>query len=664
MSDNDRDSELGQESEYWRTLRGRAGSGRPAEQPTRENSWAGQQSTDWYSGQQGRQHQSGGQQQRGQAGRYDESEWPQRSWEGADIWQRQAPTQAPPAPPAQAPRAPAPPAQAPPAQAPPPAPHRPAAPPAPYEPRPYGGPSYDQQTQGYGTGYDAAGYRAPTYDQRYETEPDPATEWSTQNWTETPFESYAPPLPEVGYPGADPIGDDPSVPLAGDADPSRGYDPDRGPADWDRGPRNPDANGLPTEQQRFAEPHLDEHATVGPVGPPRRGRRDPEEQREPTGWRAAVGWLRLGPADLEVLGLWMVTRVSLFMLSVTAPYLFSGESGPVGWLDRWRQWDVLHFERIALEGYFGHDEPEEAFFPALPMLMKAGNLVGISPALFGLVVSLVAGGIAAVAISRLASQEWGEQAGRRAALVWMIAPPAVFLAAPYTEALFLGLAIPAWLAASRGHWRTAGILVAFACSVRISGLFLLVALAVLFVTSQFDRRRRKPWVDGLWLLLGSIPMAGYMAYLWANTGDALRWYHAQAEGWNRQFTWPHEALLGTVRAATGGVQWDLPANQSANFEWMFRAELVAMLVGVLVTVLLLILKRWAEGVWVGLQVAAFSFSIWFFSVPRATLLWFPLWIGIGVLSVKYKWVWWTYLMLSIPLFGVWAAAYLTGKWAG
>ena len=35
---------------------------------------------------------------------------------------------------------------------------------------------------------------------------------------------------------------------------------------------------------------------------------------------------------------------------------------------------------------------------------------------------------------------------------------------------------------------------------------------------------------------------------------------------------------------------------------------------------------WAEASWVGVQVLAFSLSYWFFSVNRAILLWFPLWI--------------------------------------
>ena len=38
---------------------------------------------------------------------------------------------------------------------------------------------------------------------------------------------------------------------------------------------------------------------------------------------------------------------------------------------------------------------------------------------------------------------------------------------------------------------------------------------------------------------------------------------------------------------------------------------------------------WGEASSVGVQVVAFSLSYWFFSVNRATLLWFPLWIMLG-----------------------------------
>ena len=67
---------------------------------------------------------------------------------------------------------------------------------------------------------------------------------------------------------------------------------------------------------------------------------------------------------------------------------------------------------------------------------------------------------------------------------------------------------------------------------------------------------------------------------------------------------------------------------------------------------------------VGLQVVAFATSYWYFSVPRATLLWWPLWIGLATVAARRRWVMWVYLSVSVPLMAIWAATFLTGRWAG
>ncbi|REF36461.1 mannosyltransferase PIG-V [Thermasporomyces composti] len=401
----------------------------------------------------------------------------------------------------------------------------------------------------------------------------------------------------------------------------------------------------------------------------------PKDEPSASGWRSRLrslplpswlrlpSWVRPRPQDLEVLAWWVLTRLGVLLVALTAPWVFHGEGKVPPFLERWKQWDFWHFDHIARNGYFdpNWEDPVEAFFPGLPMLMRLGHLLGVPSVVAGLAVSFLAGGVAAVALARLADLEWGEGAGRRAALMWMVAPPAIFLAAPYTESLFLGFAIPAWLAARRGHWGVATVLAAGASSVRVSGLFLALALVVEFLTSP----KRREWINGLWLIVPFVPLLAYMTYLRIRTGDWLRWYHAQEEGWYRGFTAPHEAFLHTWSAATGRLKFaNVTDAMQANFEWMFRAELVAMVVGLVVTAVLLALRRWSEATWIGVQVAAFASSYWFFSVPRATLLWFPLWIGLGALAVRWVWVWRAYLMLAVPLFGVWAAAYVTGRWSG
>jgi hypothetical protein len=365
---------------------------------------------------------------------------------------------------------------------------------------------------------------------------------------------------------------------------------------------------------------------------------------------------RIPPGDRDVALIWLASRASMVVVAGAVGWLFVGADGEVtAWVERWARWDFVHFQGIAEFGYSGQPTgvPNEAFFPGLPALLWLGGLVGLPYVVTGLVVSFVAGGVAAVALGRLGDLEGGAGAGRFAVLVWVFAPPAVFLAAPYTESLFLGLAIPAWLAARRGRWAAAGVLTALACTVRVSGLFLVAALIVEWLTS----RHRGSWANVGWLLVPAIPVVAWMAYLRWLTGNWLAWLDAQVEEWNRELTWPWDAWTHTWAAAFGGTQ-------TPGFAWMFRAELVAVVIGVVLTAALLWWRRWGEATWVGVQVLAFVTSFWFFSVPRATLLWWPLWIVLAAVVVRRRWMLWFYLAVSVPLMAIWAAAFLTHRWAG
>lgn len=357
--------------------------------------------------------------------------------------------------------------------------------------------------------------------------------------------------------------------------------------------------------------------------------------------------------DRDALLIWFASRASIFVVAWAIGWLVASDQDRA-WRDRWAQWDFVHFQGIAEFGYGGEPTgvPNEAFFPGLPVLLSLGNTIGLPYPLAGLLISLLAGGVAAVALARLGDLEGGPGTGRLAVLVWVTAPPAIFLAAPYTEALFLAFAIPAWLAVRRGDWAAAGALAAAACTVRVSGVFLAAALVVAWLTS-----RRRSWSDVGWLALPAIPLVGWMTYLWWLTGDSLAWLHAQAEEWNRTFTWPWDSFANTWNAAFGGLY-------GRDFAWMFATEIVALLLGIALTAGLLWWRRWGEATWVGLQVVAFSTSYWFFSVPRATLLWWPLWIGLAVLAARHRIVLWCYLAVSGPLMCMWAVAFLTGRWAG
>lgn len=386
------------------------------------------------------------------------------------------------------------------------------------------------------------------------------------------------------------------------------------------------------------------------------------------GWPARCAGLRhrISASDREVLWLYLLTRVAVWMTAYGAGWLFPADSRAhtaASALAPFQRWDWGHFLHVARDGYFpgsagpttdGWDN-REAFFPGFPLLLRAVHGVGPSWAAAGLLISLVAGAVAVLALARVAESYLPHpDAGRRAVLFLLLSPCAVFLAVGYSEALFLAFALPAWLAARRGRWPLAAALAALATTVRISGLFLAAAIAVQFVLVT---RARGGWRPLPWLALPALPAALYAWYLYAHTGDWMAWQHAQERGWYRTFHPPWEAWGNTWHAAFSGAH-------PTGYAFMFRAELVAMVVGVALFGRLLARRHWPEASYLALNLWALGTSYWYMSLPRATLLWWPLWVTLAAWSLRSRRFTTTYLCLVGPLSTVFALTFLTGRWAG
>jgi hypothetical protein len=366
-----------------------------------------------------------------------------------------------------------------------------------------------------------------------------------------------------------------------------------------------------------------------------------------------------------VVQAWLASR-GLIALVALVLALTTGRSVT----DMVSNWDVQHFSRLAAGGYWADaDGTLMAFFPGFPGLLALGLAVGVPVAVTGVVVSLACSATAAGALHRLG--------GPAAAAAWLFAPTAVFTVVPYTESLFCAAAFWAWERARADRWIAAALLVAVACSVRVSGLFLIGALAVMVLTTPkvaaVDRVRRLAL-----LLIPTAVIAVFATYLHAISGSWTAWYHAQSTGWVRELTWPWESFRNTIPAVVPGAYADHP--------WwaaVFRGEMVSMAVGVLVVVWAVVrsvrlLRQgerplWGEAAWVGVQVLAFSLSYWFFSVNRATLLWFPLWIMLAEWArrrrpttagrLTHRTVLAVAFALEVVLMLWWCWLFFTGHWA-
>ena len=322
----------------------------------------------------------------------------------------------------------------------------------------------------------------------------------------------------------------------------------------------------------------------------------------------------------RVVTLWLATRLVLFVTAfVVMQRTGSGLEAALG------NWDVQHYLGIARSGYA--DPQNMAFFPGLPLLMRAFGALGLSATLTAAVLSNAAALAAALALDRLG--------GTFAACAWLLAPMAVFTSVPYTEALFCALAFWAWLLARRGRWPLAALLGAGASAVRISGVFLAVGLVVLALVGgeptpqgadEGIRERSWParWRNAGWALLALVGVLAFVVHLHALTGSWQAWLGAQQAGWQRSFMPPWKGFENTL-FATNPQSW--PGEPSRA--WMFRFEIASVAIGYLTVLGCAVRRAWAQAAYVLGQVLALSCTTWFISVNRAVLLWFPLFLAIG-----------------------------------
>lgn len=367
-----------------------------------------------------------------------------------------------------------------------------------------------------------------------------------------------------------------------------------------------------------------------------------------------------------VVGGWLATKALVVIALIYATTHFE-----VPMSIALRQWDATHFLGIATDGYLA-DPKRMAFFPGLSMLMKPFVAIGLPGEVVGALLAWVACLAAAIALYRMA--------GVWAALLWLAAPTMVFTSVAYTEAFFCAFAFWAWERARRDHWWAAALLAAGACAFRVSGVFLVVAMAVMIV---FRIYRQAVTDDdgfeigehliqvvrrGVWLVIPTVVVLGYLAYLHQLTGSWSAWIDAQQSGWVRGWTWPWDSFMNT---------WPVikPGGSPDNPDWVpiFRMEVVSMIVGLLATGFLLRRRAWAEATYVGLQVISFATSYWLFSVNRAVLLWFPVWLiaaefiahkprtARGLAAHRVAHITWVVISLTLGMW--WATTYFRGAWS-
>lgn len=203
----------------------------------------------------------------------------------------------------------------------------------------------------------------------------------------------------------------------------------------------------------------------------------------------------------------------------------------------WERSDALWYLFLAQDGYQASGG-STAFMPLYPFLVLILSLTGLPPLVAALLVSNVALVCALAGVYRLAELDFGAPAARRAVWYQALFPASFFLLAPYTESLYLALAVHALLKAREGRWREAAVLAALLTATRTVGILMLLALLA----------ERPPWRKAGWLLLVPLGLGVTSLLQYQATGDPLAFLHSQG-GWQRQAEWPWMTLAQGLQQA-------------------------------------------------------------------------------------------------------------------
>jgi hypothetical protein len=253
----------------------------------------------------------------------------------------------------------------------------------------------------------------------------------------------------------------------------------------------------------------------------------------------------------QAVGIWAATRVAYMALTYFYDALIVQKSISFNTIiSTWDHWDSA-FYQLASQGYPTRDSM--AFFPLYPMLIAGLNIVVQNRLLAALVISNLAALGAFIGIAFFAAQEDHDiTSGRRLLLTIIAYPYAFFLAAPYSESLFLCFAVFALFTARRGNaWQWATLMAILATLTRVTGIILILPLLWEY-GRQHGWWNMAIWHEGKWRTLFSLrsiseasilflaaplAMAAYFTYLWYRVGTPFAYFQIEHQHWHPA-NWP------------------------------------------------------------------------------------------------------------------------------
>ena len=372
--------------------------------------------------------------------------------------------------------------------------------------------------------------------------------------------------------------------------------------------------------------------------------------RTPTLSVAGIPADRLRPW-LSLLALALLVKAVLVTLTLIE---FGTAPDPLTALGQaWDKWDARHYVYLATHGYGAVGDARNliAFFPLYPALINAVSALGLPARTAALLISNVAGVVAAILLYEVARVDGHDKAAWRAAAFFTVFPTAYFLLVGYTEALFCALTFGSVLAARRQRWLMAGLLGGLAAASRLTGLALLPFLTIELVAAR--RALRNLWQ----LIVPPLLVAlGFITYLLTNLlvlGDPLAFVAVQRDHWAHSLAVPWRGLAGAVNGITWRVPWEKLT--------VGGGEIAGGLAAYLATALSWLRLRPADAVYATIVTVMVTFLPFWLSIPRYLLGMYPVFLLAG--RITRRWLYLPLAGVSFAALVVFGLAFGRGYWA-
>jgi Gpi18-like mannosyltransferase len=348
-------------------------------------------------------------------------------------------------------------------------------------------------------------------------------------------------------------------------------------------------------------------------------------------------------------------KILVFSLGFAAVYVLDGPSSPLSMIiNQFVRWDAPHYFEIARNWYVNTGDQANfiVFFPLYPLIIRIlafdSSYVNVS----ALIVSNVSSIIAFIYLFKLARLEFDKGIATKAVLFLSIFPTAYFLSAPYTESLFLALAIGSMYYARKAKWPLTGLLAMLASLTRLTGLVLFPALLIEYM-------HQKKWklknIDSS-IFWSGLVLVGLLIYLFINfqtTGNPFAFIEIQREHWFN--------TLDPIAGLRGALSWAENAGFPGNIT-IGAAPMIFALFGLCIIIAGFKYRlRPSYNMYMLLTWLIAISTSWWISVPRYIMAMFPMFIMLATLRNK---------AISIATMVVFLAGlcfftilFATGQWA-